>query len=187
MSPSLLLLASLASSPYHEQALRRVVTMPRSGVLDLRRQGQLGDGERRTLESLVQEYGAAGFHLRVVFLDAGPSFSLGDFTSRAQRAARGGTSDVLLTVSSTGVHAGTPWHAYGDVRLLARGVGQHFAAAPTAAVLDFGRGLLVEGRARNRHRRLMVGVAAVAGVGLVGLFAAAWVRRRRRRGAATGG
>lgn len=182
MTVVLLLAGLVAAEPsYHEQALRRLTGAPRSGVADLRRQGRLAARDRERLAEVVESYRKADLGLRIVLVDAGPSFSLGDFTTRAWRLLGGGAQEVLIVTSSTGVHAQAPWTSYGEARRLARSLRGRFDADPVDAISALAERVLEDARRRARHRRIMVGVAALAGLGLAGVVGAA-LRRRRRRG-----
>jgi len=136
-----------------------------------------------SLRGAVRRYAARGLRLRIVLVDSGPRFSLGDFTTRAWRRLGAGPSEVLIVTTPAGLHAHAPWYTYARARQLARSLHERFAADPVSALVLLSDRILAEAERRSRHRRIMVWVAVLAGAGWVGVFGAALLRRRRRRGA----
>ena len=188
MIPCLLAASLMFAGPgYHERVARGIVSAPTSGIQDYRTRPSLSDEERRALQTVVAEFERSGYRLLIVLVDAGPRFSLGDFTSRAWRLTRGASRDVLVMAASTGVHAQAPWSSYAQVRRMARAVADDYRSRPVETLAVFARAVLAEGRLRARHRRVMLGLAAAAGAGFVGVFAVSLARRRRRTSEANSG
>ena len=184
MSPmGTLALVALAAAPgYHEEVMAKVLSSPAAGVQDHRRGAAFDEATLGHLETLVEQFDDAGYRLRVVLLDAGPRFSLGDFATSAWRRGGAGLSDVLIVATSTGVHAQAQFVTYSDARRLARQARAAYRRDAVAGILAFGNRILDEGRRRIRHRTLMVWLALLAALAMLSVFARAWWRRRRGMG-----
>ena len=168
-----------AGNNYHEQVFRKLVSTADTGVIEYRRRRTLATNDRTRLDATVARFDASGYRLRVVLVDAGATFSLGDFTTRAWRHLRPGPDDVLVVASSTGVHGKAPWTTYAEVRRI---VAQHTSGSSTDNIERLAEYILSEGHARTRHRRIMLSLAAAASLGFVGVGARALARRRQRHG-----
>lgn len=166
-------------SSYHEQALKQIRAEPERSVTDLRRTPRLDPAGQALLLAVTREFAAQGHRLRFVLVDAGPQFSLGDFTTEIARTIPMGLHDVLIVATSAGLHAQAPWLSYRDARQLALQHQPAYQQHPAKALRSFAADISKEGLRRSRHRDSMVALAGLAVAAIFFILFRATLRRRR--------